>query len=177
MFGSTRLRVELNKEDPLMSMIGNFRRLSEDELDSLVASPEGIVDFLNAECGAEDQLDIDKTWHAIHYLLTGDSWGGEGPLANAVLGGVPLGEEDVGYGPARFIRSSQVTETSRALQAISSEQLWSRFDAKAMRKEQIYPEFEGGEDDREYVCTYFEDLKKFYAAAAANGDAMILYLN
>lgn len=163
-----------------MSMIGNFRRLSEDELDSLVANPEGIADFLYAE-GAdlddEDQLDIDKTWHAIHYLLTGSTWGGEGPLANAVLGGLPLGEEDVGYGPARFIRSSQVAETSQALQAISSEQLWSRFDAKAMRKEQIYPDFEGGDEDREYVCTYFEDLKKFYATAAANGDAMILYLS
>lgn len=163
-----------------MSMTGNFHRLSEDELDSLIANPEGITAFLDQEGAAQgdaDQLDIDKTWHAIHYLLTGTTWGGDGPLANAVLGGLPLGEEDVGYGPARFIRRRQVAETSQALQEISSEQLWSRFDAKAMRKAQIYPEFEGGDEDREYVCSYFEDLKKFFAAAAADGDAMILYLS
>jgi hypothetical protein len=161
-------------------MIGNFRRLAATELDALLANPEGISAFLYEDDAAQDEevsLDIDKSWHAIHYLLTGAAWGGTGPLANAVLGGLPIGEEEVGYGPARFIRSIEVAEASQALQGISSEQLWSRFDAKAMREAQIYPDLEGGDDDRKYVCNYFEDMKKFFAAAAANGDAMILYLN
>lgn len=35
-----------------------------------------------------DALDIDKSWHLIPFLLNGAIWGGVGPLANAVPGGV-----------------------------------------------------------------------------------------
>lgn len=163
-----------------MSMIGNFRRLTEGELNALLEEPETIAEFLysdEAQADTERQLDVDKAWHAIHYLLNGTAWGGKEPLVNAVLGGVPVGEEDVGYGPARYLRPSQVVETSKALQSISSEQLWSRFNAAAMKKAEIYPDFEGGDDDKEYVCGNFEEIKSFFATAASHGDAMLLYLN
>jgi hypothetical protein len=162
-----------------MSMIGSYRSLSEKELDALIANPAGIGDFLFTKddpAGTENQFDVDKAWHAIHFFLTGESWGGEEPLANAVLGGVPLGEEDVGYGPARFLRAAEVAETSDALQKISPAQLWSKFDADAMEKAQIYPGLEGGEEDREYVCDNFEELKKFFATTASRRQAILLYL-
>jgi hypothetical protein len=162
-----------------MSMIGSYRSLSEKELDALIANPVGLVDFLfnsGDPMGAEGWFDVDKAWHVIHYLLTGESWGGAGPLANAVLGGVPISEEDVGYGPARFIRAAEVAETARALEAISADQLWAKFDAEAMAKAQIYPDLQGDEEDREYVCDHFEHLKKFFATAASRQQAMLLYL-
>lgn len=163
-----------------MSMIGNYRRLSQGELAALLAAPETITDFLYGEQNyseTENQLDIDKAWHAIHYLLNGTTWGGKKPLVNAVLGGAPLGEEDVGYGPARYLLPSQVAETSKALQPISHEQLWSGFDAAEMKKAEIYPKFEGGEDDRGYICGNFEEIKLFFAAAASQEEAMLLYFN
>ena len=157
-----------------MSMIGNYRCITENELDTLLEVPETIAEFLYGEktqAETEKQLDIDKAWHALHYLLNGTAWGGEGPLANAVLGGEPIGEEDVGYGPCRYLRSIQVFETSNALQIISSEQLWSRFNAAEMKKAEIYPKFEGGEEVKEYLCGNFESIKAFFAAAASHGNA------
>jgi Domain of unknown function (DUF1877) len=147
-----------------MSMIGNYRRVTEGELNALLEEPETIAEFLYGDESAntpDKQLDVDKAWHAIHYLLNGTTWGGNEPLVNAVLGGLPVGEEDVGYGPARYLRPIQVAETSKALQTISSQQLWSKFDAVAMKKAEIYPELEGGEEDKEYVCGNFEELKSF----------------
>lgn len=163
-----------------MSMIGNYRCLTEGELRALLEEPATITEILyneETQNETENQLDIDKTWRAIHYLLNGTAWGGKEPLANAVLGGLPVGEEDVGYGPARYLWPTQVAETSKALQSISSEQLWSRFNAAAMKKAEIYPEFEGGDEDKEYICGNFENIKSFFAAAASRGDAMLLYLN
>ena len=161
-------------------MIGNYRRLTEAELNALLEEPGTITEILYSEEGQDDtdkQLDVDKAWHAIHYLLNGTAWDGKEPLVNAVLGGLPVGEEDVGYGPARYLRPTQVAETSKALQAISSEQLWSRFNAAAMKKAEIYPEFERWEEDKEYICGYFENIKSFFVVAASRGDAMLLYLN
>lgn len=163
-----------------MSMIGNYRRISDGQIDALLQNPETIEEFIyseEAQSETDQQLDVDKAWHAIHFLLNGTSWGGKEPLANAVLGGLPIGEVDVGYGPARYLRPAQVLETSKALQNITAEQLWARFDAAAMKKAEIYPEFEGGEEDKEYICGNFEEIKAFFASAASNGDAMLLYLN
>jgi hypothetical protein len=70
-------------------------------------------------------LDIDKTWHIIHFLLNGDAWEGSGPLFDAVLGGSQLTDEDIGYGPARFISPAEVAATAHALRSISGEELES----------------------------------------------------
>jgi hypothetical protein len=78
-----------------MSMIGNYRRVTALELASLQQAPNQIMRFLypddSTSIPADRHLDLDKTWHAIHFLLTGDPWEGEPPLRNAVLGGTPLG--------------------------------------------------------------------------------------
>ncbi|NUR82053.1 MAG: DUF1877 family protein [Terrabacter sp.] len=49
-------------------------------------------------------LDLDKSWHGIHFLLTGTDWsaGDAGAAGGAILGGRPVGEDD-GYGPARLL--------------------------------------------------------------------------
>jgi hypothetical protein len=94
-----------------------------------------------------------------------------------VLGGVPVSEEDVGYGPVRYLRPSQVIETYKAIQFFSSEQLWLRFNTDALKSAKIYPGFEGGEEDKEYICGNFEKVKYFFEAAASKKEAMLLYFN
>src|SRR5262245_28760066 len=48
-------------------------------------------------------LDIEKTWHAIHFLVVGDAWEvrAQEPATLCILGGEELGD-DGGYGPARL---------------------------------------------------------------------------
>ncbi|CAN5432817.1 YfbM family protein [soil metagenome] len=166
-----------------MSMIGNYLRLPEAELQKVLEKPEDILEFLYPEDDSEPfgdrHLDTDKAWQLTHFLLTGDAWVGAEPLRNAVLGGTEIGEEDVGYGPARYLTPSQVKSTSEALAAIYPEQLWQRFDLDAVRKSKIYPSgWEGNEMDRTYIVEYYTSLQTFFAAAAVEEQqAMILYLN
>lgn len=119
-------------------------------------------------------LSVDKEWHAIHYLLTGDSEGGEGVLAMVVLGGKEIGE-DLGYGPARYLTASEVREAYRALAEISREELEHRFDPTDMTNRNIYP----GHWENEYfegLRQAFDDLVSYYRDAASEGHAMLIYL-
>jgi len=165
-----------------MSMIGNYLRLPEADLSRFIADPEAIMGFLypddDSAFPSNRHLDIDKTWQIIHFLLTGSAWEGEAPLRNAVLGGSVIGDIDVGYGPARYLRPPEVSEVALALSAISPVMLWSRFDLKAARDNEIYPTgWEGNDTERDYAMDYFQQLKTFFDEANKQNEAIILYLN
>ena len=162
-----------------MSMIGNYRRVTLAQLDALKMNPDSVPDFLYSSGSAEDMhLEIDKSWHAIHFLLTGSVWEGALPLRNAVLGGVPLGEQDVGYGPARYLTPAEAQAVAEALKAIPAKDLMARYDADALVDAEIYPQiWDEGEQAREYIQYYYEQLVTFFAQAAAAGDAVLLYIN
>lgn len=163
-----------------MSMIGNYRRITEAKLNELLARPDELSSFLYPEDGpgTVPHLDIDKTWHIIHFLLNGDTWEGAWPLLGVVLGGTEISAEDVGYGPARYLTPAEVEEVASALDAIPPDTLWSRFDADAVRKAEIYPEaWSGGPEDREYVTDYYSQLRDFFATAAKAKEVVVLYLN
>jgi hypothetical protein len=163
-----------------MSMIGNLVRISSAQLDALLQAPHQITDFLYSEKyqdnPASEHLDIDKTWQIIHFLLTGDPWKGEYPLGAVVLGGTELGEEDVGYGPARFLRSDEVREVAEALGSISETELWERFSEERAAKADIYPQG-WTNNDSEYVLGNFTALKRFYSTASQAKQAVLQFIN
>src|SRR3954470_8881166 len=100
-----------------MSMTGRYRRLSVAQLVAVIGKSVDVGDLAwpDTETDPSDALDIDKTWHVIHFLLTGEAWGGEPPLVDAVLGGTELPETDAGYGPFRYLTPAEVRATSQAL--------------------------------------------------------------
>lgn len=163
-----------------MSMIGHYLKLSSEQLAEIVGNPSKAGDLAYPEDGNYplDALDIDKSWHLIHFLLNGETWGGEGPLADAVLGGHELPDTDAGYGPFRYLEPEEVKSTAEALAAVSSAVLWSRFDAQRVQDAEIYPTPWGGDEgDREYIEQNFEALKKYFSEAAGSGSALLLYLS
>jgi Domain of unknown function (DUF1877) len=121
----------------------------------------------------EDGLNLEKSWHVLHYLLTGEAEEAPPPLGNAILGGKEIGD-DLGYGPARFLTPQQVREVASALASMKKEDLASRFDLDAMIKAQIYPVRD--ESELELAQEYFDDLSRYYADAAVAGNAMLLYV-
>jgi hypothetical protein len=192
-----------------MSMIGNFRSLSDDDLASLLENPARVEQLLygddlftgtNGEVvslfggapsrpaseldeweqdGEADEIDVDKAWHGIHFLLTGTAWEGAFPLNFIVSGGKEVGDVDVGYGPARALTSEDVRRLDAALEPLTSEELERRFDPERMAKLQIYPEIWEDEDDDslEYLIEYYTDLRAFVHRAAERGHALLVYLN
>lgn len=168
-----------------MSMIGNFLRLSTKKVEALRAAPERITKVLYPEEGdtvmSDDvHVDIDKAWHGIHYLLTGQAWEGEPPL-NFILGGREIGDVDVGYGPARGFTADEVRAIATALEPITAETLRPRFDGKAMIDAEIYPQIwdrdPASDDTLGYLLAHYETLRAFVIETAELGAGMIVYLN
>lgn len=164
-----------------MSMIGNYCRVSESLLATICANPDSISDFLYSDDDQEpngSRLDLDKSWHAIHFLLTGSQWEGDYPLVCVVMGGECIGEQDVGYGPARYLTSQQVKEVATAIEKITASKLLEKFDAERMNQEEIYPHgWRNSQEERDYIGQYYSSLVKFFKDTADAGDAMIVYLN
>ena len=162
-----------------MSMIGNLIALRPETLKSLVDDPESIESFLYPDDGdsePENHIDLDKSWHAIHFTLNGKAWDGEGPLSHVILGGIEIGE-DIGYGPARYLTPDQVQVAASALSVVTPEVFRSQFSPSALTAAEIYPEIWQDGDGLEYVQDYYSDLRDFYLAAGERGDAVLIYLN
>lgn len=141
-----------------MSMIGNFLQLSSEELADLIANPSDVESFIYPDDEErEGNIDVDKAWHGIHFLLTGDAWGGEPPLVNVVLGGTELGD-DVGYGPARYLTADEVRAAAEALRDITPDVLRTRYIASDLSRNSIYPDIWGDPDDDAvgYLATWYE---------------------
>ncbi|HJT79050.1 MAG TPA: YfbM family protein [Gemmataceae bacterium] len=167
--------------DVRVSMTGRYRRLSPPELKRLKKEPSSIIDFLypddDSALPADCKLDIDKAWHAIQFLLTGDPWQGEPPLQNAVLGGTEIGEDEFGYGPVRYLTPCEVGEVAAGLSQVAESTLRSRFIPSAFSAAGIYPHgWQGSPDEWRYVAENYRRLVRFFQAAASAGQAMLLYL-
>lgn len=164
-----------------MSMIGNYLCVTPEQLDALRRAPGTILEVLDS---AEDEgefpdglhLDIEKSWHAIQFLLTGDPWAGEPPLQYVVMGGTELGDEDVGHGPARYLTPEEVQAAASAVASIPGQALWSRFDEHAFAAAEIYPQGLS-QSDKDYIVAHYEAVRELFAFAAADGNAMLMYLN
>lgn len=160
-----------------MSMIGNFRSLSDDDLGALLENPARVeqllfgADFFSGtngevvvslfggsasqpsepgrvEAGSRYGRDRRRQGLArIHFLLTGTAWEGSFPLNFIVSGGKEVGDVDVGYGPARALTSEDVRRLDAALEPLTSAELERRFDPEQMSKLQMYPEIWGDDDD------------------------------
>src|SRR5947207_11981055 len=123
-----------------MEMIGNLRPASDAEIEQLLASPTDVTRFLyGAGADGRERVVLNKAWHAIHFVLTGSRLGGVEPLNFLVTEGTPVGEVDVGYGPARVLRGHQVRQLAAALAAIQPEDVARRVDLKRFDAEAIYP--------------------------------------
>lgn len=159
-----------------MGMVASFAPINRETLDRLKQDPGLMEEYLYPNDGEDEppgSINVDKAWHGIHYLLTGQADGGEEPLSLAVLGGEEIGEE------ARVLTPEQVSQISAALEPLSDADLASRFDPQAMEKLDIYPQGIWVRDGREaldYVLANYHAMREFYAGAAKRHDGAVLWL-
>jgi hypothetical protein len=132
---------------------------------------------VDLDLAQEGVFDLGKTWHGLHYLLTGTAWEGDPPLNFVATGGTELGD-DLGYGPARGLTSDEVQSVASALEDIPQESFLQRFDPEALTAAAIYPDIwdrSAEEDDtRGYVAGYYDELRSFVLDAAAEGEALLV---
>ena len=130
-------------------------------------------------------LSIDKDWHALHVLLTGDIshpsdiQPAAPPLGNVVIGGTET-PFDATYGKVRFLMPEEVREVADALSQITVEDLRQRFDPVAFTKAQVYPNPRPGgwnSDELESLLWVYPQLVGFFRDAAREGDVVLLSLD
>lgn len=161
-------------------MVGCFAAIDSATLQKIRNEPSLIEEFLYPD-GQEPErsIDVDKAWHGIHFMLTGQAYGGNGPLALVVMGGEEIGD-DVGYGPARLLTPEQVKSIASALEKLTIEEFQKAFKPAEMTAAEIYPDViweRDGQEALDYVLEYFEELVAFYRDAAARGDGVVLWLS
>ena len=175
-----------------MSMIGNYRRLAPDELEHLQASvaagePDAVHRFLSPAWEAEDSLplqdmemDTDKAWAGLHFLLTGTEQDGEPPLCY-VVGDKDLGSDDIGYGPPRYLTPVQVQEAANALMAVREDELRARFSPAAFVVAGIYPTNLWKNEPETVTFPYLWEnavrVRDFFQQAAQSGDAILFWVD
>lgn len=163
-------------------MIGNLIAITEDQLQAFIEDTDLLEKYIYQDDSEEfnkTELDIDKSWHAIHFILTKDPWKGNLPESLAILGGTEIGE-DVGYGPALYINSQQVKQVSEMLKTLDYDKIKCEYKPQEFEKAEIYPQgiwSTEKEQALEYVLDYLKELIVFYEEAARNNQAMIKYLN
>jgi len=162
-----------------MGMIGYYFRANEEMLNKIKKGDTASVVFDKKY--QDNILDIDKTWHAIHYTLTGTQYEIEDDedVSHLILGGVPVSEEDMGYGPARLFTKEQVVLLNNALKEWDETCFRQNFNMEGMFEEEIYPLIEGQDEEEEffsYVWPYFKWIKEFFQEAAEEEQYVLTFL-
>ncbi|MDR2224091.1 MAG: YfbM family protein [Flavobacteriaceae bacterium] len=169
-----------------MGMISNLLRVSQEELNSYIQDSSLFEDRIYKDYDENDiddaLVDLDKSWDAIAFLFgnNADDYL-EHPLATAIFGSHTLDEnQDIGYGPARFVTTVQVKEINELLSQLSDEELRKRFSPQRLEEEEIYPSFwtEVDEDELwEYLSENIHTIREIYSTAAKNNEAVITFIN
>lgn len=155
-----------------MGMIGNY----------ITASAELLQAIRNEETslhGIEPKVDIDKSWQALHYILSG----GEAEEASPLGAVVPLnGPLYIGhYSDAEVfaLEPEQVKETADALEGIEESYMRERYQFRRMLDEGIYPLMDDDEPEEffDYLYTYFLAVKEFYRKASADQAYVVFYIS
>lgn len=175
-----------------MGMYCELRQLNPTYVQKLLADPDQVLHYaervesgrLPKEAQGED-LNLDKAWHGLHYLLTGTAWEGAEPAGYLLVGGQQVGDEqehDVfGYGPARILSPAQVAAFSAHVStALSTAAVHQRFNPAEMTRLDIYPEVwdraDEAENNLEFLTDAAAELSGFLRRTAAAGLALIIYM-
>jgi hypothetical protein len=161
-----------------MSMICDLLAVSPPELERLHSDPDSFDELADYNNRDAPSCSLEKAWHGLHYLLTGEAWESDGPLAFIAAGGTTIDGSDCGYGDARSFTPDEARGIAKALSTISDEQLWSRFDRAAMTAAGIYPMIwdESEADLKQEYTDYLREVKKFIEGVASQGQGLVVML-
>jgi hypothetical protein len=177
-----------------MGMYCTLTQIAEDELQRIRSDPAAIPPLLRRKeatpppptsqatpLGSSDRptptvrlVSLEKMWQALHFLLTGEPFGGTPPLSLAILGGHPLDEQEEGSNIV--LEPSEVEAVATALSGLKHEDLDRRFEPAQFAAAGIYPGV-WDEDRGELLAEltgYFDELVAFYRDAARCGSAVLI---
>ena len=131
------------------------------------------LDVPNALC-------LDKDWHILHFLFTGDA----GPIASpssALLVGEELGD-DAGYGPARWLNPAATKAFAAFLDSQRIDALQDRVDLERMSRAPVYSLPDARETEsagwiKDAVALRFPELLDYVVRAAVADEGLLTWFS
>jgi hypothetical protein len=113
------------------------------------------------ELKSQTNINLDKAWNYIHWLLSGDTDGSTDTLLGFLLGsaGKDIGEE-LYYGPAKVVTSTQLKQIDQELQNVNIFMTMDKLNAPTVpfllgHIDRVQPQ------DHEYIVYHLRALKAF----------------
>lgn len=132
------------------------------------------------EALSEDEIDIDKSWHILHYLFTGSANGKTPPGCYLLEGGRIIKDVEIGYGPVYTLDVQQVKEFSDFVCEFDQQTLEQRFNKEEMKKQKIYVAENTSSDFKEellpYVLENLRCLKNFLVKTVDENKGLMIYM-
>jgi hypothetical protein len=164
-------------------MNGEYLRVTGDELARAIKDPGWALELADDVRETEEDADLPpgkarhltthKAWQAIAFLLDR-----AGFPVDVVFGEESFAEdEDWGYGPPRYLTVEQVEEAAHAVRTTTFDDLIAGVTLADLDRAHVYPDIWDEPDSLEWVRGWYEPLAPFFAAAAADGHAMLLWLD
>ena len=170
-----------------MGMIGNLVRVSNERLENFKTNSAELEKLVYSEesVSAPWYMDLDKTWEAIHFILSRKSLAESemNGANNSELGSVIFNsqiideEQDLGYGPASYNTPNQVETLTTKLNSLNVSELEEKFDGTKLNNAGVYPEIWDEIESKEYVFDNLKSLIKFFNEASNNKEAIISFIN
>jgi hypothetical protein len=165
-------------EDRLPGFIGFLLRFTPIKVQRVEEAPPN-PNPLWPPAGEDESFDFEKSWHPLHYLLTGTAWEGTEPANFIVEGGEPLGDDDDVN--VRLLRPPLVRAVADLLGTLTPDEIARRYDPVTMEKLRVWtPGVADGralEADRRYLLDMFGYLRDFMTTAADRGDAVVVCIS
>lgn len=119
--------------------------------------------------------DMDKAWNAIHFILSGNSEGGDGIENFIINGGQEIGEV-FGYGPTRFFKAKDTEEIGRFIAKLSEQDIRTRLDNITGKDVYHVNDSALGEDERAWILEEFARLKVFFQQTIKDHKGCYVYI-
>jgi hypothetical protein len=159
-----------------MGMRVYFTQVTPTVLTHIIANPWLIDEVYNSRL---PELNLDKAWQGIHFLLTDKADGDNSVFSKAIYGGKLLSQPDFDPDFYYYLTPAEVVEIAKALTAISPDDLKAKYSPVAMNEAQIYPHIwdRAEAEILDYLLGYYVQLVAFYQTAAQEGNALLVNIN
>ncbi|WP_327235411.1 YfbM family protein [Streptomyces sp. NBC_01317] len=165
-----------------MSMIGEYVRVTAAELNRAIRDPDWALDHVEEVQDSEESepapagarhFSTYKAWDLLRFLLGR----AEAPV-DVIHGEESFAEgHDWGYGPPRYLRPDRVRFAAQTLRALSYERLIAGVDPDDLTRAEVYPLGWDEPGALEWGRPWYDGLTRFFEAAAAADEAMLIWLD
>ena len=176
-----------------MSMNLNLTTVSDEDIEAVAASPQRLDILHYGELRDPDALEEDEresllqwkpvsvkeifevegSFQALHYLLTGETEGNTGLFPLNFLTGQRLAIGEIGWGKVNFYTAADVKTIAAALEQTDLHKAAARYDPVFFNEQKIYPRgYTWVEADRESLANRLGSLRDFIHKTATDNKGL-----